>query len=349
MIKIKVVTPVVAGLFCLLLSACTRDSAPVPDVSEINVDVTLIRFDEAVFDVDTNQIATELNRLDAEYGNFADLYLRNIMPVRRADFDAEEQIEVMAAMLRYRPLRVLDSLVSEKFDDAEMDRQVADLEQALRYYRHYLPTAEVPDTLTTFVSEFGYAALMYGENDLAAGLEFYLGPEFDYTQVSAQESIFSEYLRRTYRPEYLTQKLMQVVIDDRILRPRAGRLIDYLIYEGKKLYLLERVLPYAEETQTQEVTEEQLEWLRNNEIAIYANLQKEDQLYSTDQILIRKLTQPAPYTQGMPTDSPGRAVNYLGKRIIQAYVEANPQTTMEQLIAIEDGQKILAGARYKPR
>jgi len=51
----------------------------------------------------------------------------------------------------------------------------------------------------------------------------------------------------------------------------------------------------------------------------------------------------------MPTDSPGQAVNYLGKKIVEAYVKANPRVTMAQLLEISDGQKVLAGARYKPK
>jgi hypothetical protein len=51
----------------------------------------------------------------------------------------------------------------------------------------------------------------------------------------------------------------------------------------------------------------------------------------------------------MPTESPGQAVNYLGKKIVEAFVKANPKVTMAQLLAIDDGQEVLAGARYKPK
>ena len=336
----------------LLTFLCTCGPAPEPpppDVSHINAPLTVVRFDRAVMDLDTNNIAQAVQDLENEYGEFADLYLRNITPVRRADFSPEEQLEVLKALLRYQPIRYLDSLAQAKFTDERMAELTGELQQALRYYHYYLPNAPLPDTLTTFLFEFSYAGLLYGDTDLAAGLEFYLGPEFDYSQVSSQEPIFSEYLARTYRPEYLPQKLMRVLIEDQLPRPRAGRLIDYLIYEGKKLYLLEKVLPNADDEVVYEVTPEQVNWLKENEIAIYAYLQKEDLLFSTDQSQIRKLTQPAPYTQGMPQESPGRAVNYLGKKIVEAYVAAHPNVTMAELIRMEDGQKLLAGARYKPK
>jgi hypothetical protein len=147
----------------------------------------------------------------------------------------------------------------------------------------------------------------------------------------------------------MTEKLMRVLIDDYVPRPRAGRLVDYIIYEGKKLYLLDKVLPRVPNHVIHEVTEEQMEWLQTNEIAIYAQLQKEKKFFSSDAKLVKKLTQPAPYSQGMPRESPGGAVNFLGMKIVEAYVRANPKVTMEELLGMEDGQKLLAGARYKPK
>lgn len=334
----------------IVFGGCSPDNEPpLPDVSQIIAPLELVRFDRVLFDIDTTDIPAEFNRLSEEYGEFADIYLKNIEPIRRADFGPEEQVEVMKAFIRYPAIRRLDSIVQNTFSDQVMEEHKQSLQQALKYYRYYLPEAPIPDTLVSYVSEFTFAGLLYGDGNLAAGLEFYLGPDFDYSQVSSQEAIFSEYLTHTYRPEYLTQKLMQVLIQDYVPRPRAGRLIDYIIYEGKKLFLLDRVLPQTPNEIVYEVSEDQMDWLEENEIAIYAHLQEQNEFYSTSADLIRKLTQPAPYTQGMPRESPGRAVNYLGKKIIDAFVSANPQVTMGELLQMTDGQKVLAAARFKPK
>ncbi len=344
-----------SGVYLFLLAgflvACTEDSEtlPPPDVSAIKSDVTVLRFDRAMMGIDTNDTGPGIARLDSDFGSFSDIFLRHVIPLRRGDFSPEEQKDVMRAFLTYPLVKKIDQLVEDQFSDQDLADQEARLEQALRYYMYYLPDAPVPDTLVTYLSQFELAAFLYGEGQLAVGLDFYLGPDFDYLSVDPREPIFSEYLSRTYTPEHMTAKLMRVLIDDYLPRPRAGRLVDYLLYEGKKLYLLDRVLPETPDHVIQEVTEEQMGWLKRNEIAIYAQLQKENQFYSTDPTLVKKLTQPAPYSQGMPRESPGQAVNYLGKRIIASYVKANPQVTMAELLAIDDGQKILAGARYKPR
>lgn len=348
MLKVKFLPPCL--LVVLFLLSCGGDEGPaIPDVAHLSSPVTLLRFDREVMALDTADLDASLADLEARYPVFTDLYLRRLLPLRRGDFSPEEQRLMLKAYLTADIVAEIDSAVQSRFPPAALDRQREQLEQALTYYRYYLPDAPRPDTLLTFFSQFEIAAALYGEDNLAVGLEFFLGPDYDYQAVDPREPIFSQYLSRAYTPEHLTGKLLRVVIEDRLPAPRGGRLIDQLIYEGKKLFLLRRTLPETEAHVLHEVSSEQMDWLRENEVAIYAHLQKEEHLYVTDPFLIRKYTQPAPTTQGMPAESPGRAVNYLGMRIVEAYVRANPQVTMTELLAKTDGQEILAAARYKPR
>jgi len=347
--KVNVKLTLLSFFTAFILCACGEEKLPPPDVNGLQSPVTLVRFDRALMALDTGNLTTDVAALEARFPDFTDTYLRYILPIRRGDFSPEEQGMMLKAFLTFPLITEVDSVIRQRFTDEALEQQRADFEQALRYYRYYLPAAERPDTLLTFFSQFEVAAALYGENDIAAGLEFFLGPDYNYQGVDPRETIFSSYLARTYTPEHMTAKLMRTLIQEEVPAPRGGRLIDQLIYEGKKLYLLEKVLPFTPDSILQEVTAPQMAWLKNNEIAIYAHLQKEQMLYSTDATLIRKMTQPAPSSQGMPVESPGGAVNYLGKRIVEAYVTANPKVTMPELMGLVDGQVVLAGARYKPK
>ncbi len=334
----------------LFFSGCTGDEkVPRPDVSGFDVPLTLLRFDKALRAVDTGAVAGALLSLDRQFGDFTQVYFTEIAPVRRRDFDPEEQQDVFRAYLNYPVLQRVDSLVKVRFPDEKLEPLVEDFRQSLRYYQYYLPGAPVPDTLVTFFSPFELAAFLYGNDDIAISLDFLLGPDFNYEAVNPQEPIFSDYLTRTYTPEHFTGRLLRVMLDELLPRPRSGRMIDYLVYEGKRLYLLERLMPEAEAHVVFEVSPDQMEWLRENEGPIYVHLQQEDALYTTDVQRIRRSTQPGPTSQGMPADSPGGAVNYLGYRIVEEYMKAKPGTSMTDLLAITDGQQLLAGARYKPR
>lgn len=337
------------SLSLLLLLACGKDEAPPPDISRLTAPVTLVRFDRELMQLDTGNLTASVAALETRFPTFTDLYLRRILPLRRGDFSQEEQSLMLKAFLTADLVAEIDSSIRATFPDDALDSYRADFETALRYYKHYLPDAPRPDTLLAFFSQFELAAALYGDGDIALGLEMFLGPDYNYQRVDPRETIFSAYLARTYTPAHLVSKLMQPLIEEQVPKPRGGRLIDEIVYEGKRLYLLKKTLPGTPDSIIHEVTGAQMQWLRNNETPIYAHLQQEKHFYSTDPTLIKKYTLPAPSTQGMPAEAPGRAVNYLGLQIVKAYVRANPRTTMRQLLEISDGQTILAGARYKPR
>ncbi len=343
-------------IYSLLLVACGDDPPPPPDVRHLEVPLTVLRFDRDLQALDTTRALAELARLDARYGSFTDAFFTHLVPVRRSDFSPKEGVDVLRAYLDFPLTHRVDSVVLSRFPPGEQGgagpqvQQLADeVKSALRYYRHYLPTAPVPDTLVTFDTHFELAAFLYGHGQLAAGLDFFLGPDFDYQQVNPEEPIFSDYLAQSYTPANFAGKLMRVLIEDQFPAPRSGRLIDYLIYEGKKLYLLQLVQPTTPEHLVYEVTPEEMDWLHDNETAIYAYLQREDELYATDVAKIKKYTGPAPYSPGMPVESPGGSVNYLGRQIVAAFMAAHPEVTVPELMAIADGQEILRRARYKPR
>ena len=356
----KVSLPFTGLLLALLLwSGCTDDGPPPPDVSDIAVDLTLLRFDQALPQLDTSELPAALARLEQQYGSFTDVFFTHLVPVRRGDFSPAEGQRVLRAYLDYPLTHFVDSLVTAQYGTASMgggapgvsqvQGLVDELAMSLRYYRHYFPDAPLPDTLVTYATHFELAAFLYGDGQLAAGLDFFLGPAFDYSQVDPNEPIFSSYLTQSYTPAHFPGKLLRVLLEDRFPPPRSGRLIDYLIYEGKKLYVLERLLPETPRHVVYEVTEDELAWLEDNETPIYAYLQREDELYGTDVNKIRKYTGPAPYSAGMPPESPGGAVNYLGRQIVASFLAQNPEVTLPELMAMTDGQEVLRRARYKPR
>jgi len=158
--------------------------------------------------LDTNDLSAGIAQLDERYPEFTDVYFRNIIPLRRGDFSPEEQLMMMKAFLTFPLIAEIDGAVQERFTEATLENYRAALEQALRYYKFFLPDAPRPDTLLTFTSQFEIATALYGDGNLAAGLEFYLGPEYDYQRVDPRATIFSDYLARTYTPAHLTSKLI---------------------------------------------------------------------------------------------------------------------------------------------
>lgn len=336
------------GMLALLfMTACGEAEAPPPDVSHLEKDLVLLRFEQDLFAIDTNDVANEIAALEAKYGDFTEVYFRYVIPLKRGDLSPDEQVDVLKAFLRY-PL-IQEIYAKTQADFPKLQSSKVEVERAIAYYRYYFPDAVTPDTLVSFMSQFEYAGFTYGNHQLAVGLDMYLGPGFDYQAISPSEPIFSDYLTRTYTPEHLPVKMSQLLIDEQLTEPDQGRLIDYMVHNGKKLYLLDLLQPTTPDSLKLEISSNQAAWLADNETAVYIYLQSEELLYETDTRKYRKYIDPSPNSPGMPDGAPGRSANYIGWKIVEQWVKNNPQATLKDLLSIQDGQRILAESRYKPR
>lgn len=352
-------------LLLFLLFSCQDDQAELPDLSADPLpSFELVRFEQALFQADTTDLAPAIEELIREYPSFSDIFFRFVIPLKRGDFDETEQILVLKAFLRYPLIQEIFSRSQQLYADmstvgvdldsrrskpSENSNDWPALAQALQLYQYYLPQTQLPDTVTTFVSQFEYAGFLYSDNDLALGLDLFLGPDFNYRQVSVEETIFSDYLTRTYNSEHLVASAVRLLMEEDIPEPVSGRLIDYMVANGKRIYLLDKVLPFSSDTVKLRMSSQDLQWCLDNERFIYGQLAKEELLYSTDLREIRRHIDPAPTTRGMPEESPGEAANFIGWQMVKAYMERNPDTSIPELIALEDGQQLLSRSAYKPR
>ncbi|MEM9836617.1 MAG: hypothetical protein AAF828_08950 [Bacteroidota bacterium] len=332
----------------IFFTACGETEPPPPQVDHLKKELTILRFEQDFFGIDTSRFNEEMKHLEQQYGEFADIYFRYGIPLRRGDFSPAEQVEIGKAFLGDTLSKEIYARSQALFSEGLQSSEPT-LEAAIAYFTYYFPDVPTPDTLVTFLSQFQYAGFVYGDNQLALGLDMYLGPDFDYQSVNPSEPIFSNYLTRTYTPEHITSKLLQLLIEEQVPQPRQGRLIDYMLYNGKKLYLLDLVLPTTPDYLKLEITPAQNQWLQENEAPAYVYLQSEELLYETDIRKFRKYIDPSPNSPGMPEGAPGRSANYLGWKIIEAWVKNHPNASLQELLAISDGQRILAESRYKPK
>jgi uncharacterized protein YjaZ len=124
-------------------------------------------------------------------------------------------------------------------------------------------------------------------------------------------------------------------------------LVENMIVEGRYLYLLERLLPQAPEHLKFGFTAEELEWCEENEARIWAHLIEKKLLFTTDAVKIKNFMGEAPFTTGLPKESPGRVGAWLGYKIVKSFVEdKNPD--LNQLMNIKDLKAIFNQSGYRP-
>ncbi len=332
----------------LIISACRLDKGKnIPDVSNIEVDLKVNRFEQDFFKLDTNNVSTGIKALEQKYPVFAPIFFENVLVAydKRVAPDGHEAY--IEGILKHKPLRKLDDTCQIVYGDFAGLEQ--DFVQAFKFYKHYFPEDKTPSSITTFISEFGYGGFIYGEDDLAVGLEFYLGNDFPYLKWNPGNSNFSDFLTRSFNKDHMVAKTVSLLVNEKVGSRQGNKLLQMMIINGKKRYILEQLLPHAPDSVIQEYSGEQLIWLEQNEPQIWAHFLEKNLLYSSRLKEIRKYVNPSPHSPGMPKEAPGNTGSWIGYKIIESYMKHHPNTTLQELIDEGHEQKILELSKYKPR
>jgi hypothetical protein len=326
-----------------------------------SVNVEFCRFDKALAAIDPKNAVAGVQQLDQKYPAFTRLYFAQLMPPRdpnaaRALANALQKKGADSLTAgNFRPPHATELLAYPSFRRVLDTTQIVfkdfqtienQLLESFKYWKYYFPKQEIKKVYT-FVSEYSYATLLPNENNaVAIGLDLFLGAKHaDYADPALQ---FPQYLRRTFTPEHIVVRTFEGLIADLPDALRGERFIDEAIRNGKKMYILEKLLPNVADSLIFTMTNDQIKWCKNSESAIWTFFTEQKLLYETERRKIRSYLETAPTSQGMPKESPGRTGNFIGYRIVSQFMEKHPNMSLEQLLILSDAQMILDKSKYKP-
>ena len=329
-------------LLCCTLFSC-GDDRKVPDVSNIKVDIKINRLEQELFAIDTNHIDIGWSQFKAKHPAFAKVFPM-VIGVRTPD---------SSQVLTGLSLFLKDIDVRKQYDTCQIVYKdiksiESDLTQAFKYFKYYFPKQQVP-TINSTVSGLNYGCFLYGDSIPNVGLswDFYLGK--NYSAYIFNTERFPRYIARSMDRTHLVSKVIENIADDLLGPANSNRLLEQMLQNGKKLYIMDQLLPFTPDSVKLEYTQKQTEWVAENESNLWAHFTSENLLYSTETEKIKKLIGPSPNAPKMPPEAPGKTANWIGFQIIKAYMKRYPNTKMEQLIALNDAQKLLEMSKYKPK
>lgn len=335
-------------LFLILcFSTCKLDKKEqILELSDTQVDLNWISFEQELFSLDTNNMSQALESLSKKYPAFSDLFFNRVLVLNVSDQSSYEN-ELLGFIKDERIVKLKDT-TDIVFKDLNALKSA--FKTAFTYYQHYFPDKSVPD-IYTFISEYGYQRFLFEvspeKDGIGIGLDMFLGADYPYRRYLPDNPSFSDYMTRSFNKDHVVKKVMETMIED-LMPDKGTRLIDQMIANGKKLYLLEKILPTTPDSVIMEYTPTQLDWIRNNETELWAYLFKQELFYSANMNDINKLVNPSPNAPGMPPEAPGRTANYLGWQIVKNYMERNPDESINELF-VKDPQDLLEESKFKPR
>jgi len=316
----------------------------IPDVSGIDISLKINRFDQELFAIDTNEIESGIQLLEEKYPDFTDFYLQRVLQLKKPWDTIGAYRTYVNGFLTYPFVRDLHQKVDSVYN--QFGDVVQELEQGFQFYKYYFPEKEVPDFFT-FISEFTYGIVIPPRgNVMAIGLDFFLGKDYPYYYYPPLS--LPKYVGRTQDKAHLPVKVFKGIIEDLVGPVPGNRFIDHIIHNGKKLYILDQLLPYHADSLKLQYTNSQVEWCKTNELEIWAYILKEEMMYSDDHQSFKSLVSMAPKSAGMPDESPGEVGNWMGLQIVSAYMNRMPQLSLQELISITEPQEILVKSKYKP-
>lgn len=320
------------------------DQEKIPDVSNIQVSVNLMRFEQDFFSIDTNRIDDQMQELFKKYGNFTSIYMNNILGLTyHKDSIEANEFAIKLFIKSYK--NVFDS-VQNKFTSINKEKE--EIENGFKFLKHYFPNYLLPQNIISFVGPVDGVGIGLTENSLVIGLQMYMGKDFVFYKNDYIRSIYPEYKSNRFEREYIAVNAITTIINDMYPENLSGKaLIDIMIDEGKKMYILKKVLPKTKQHLLFGYTEEQLKGCLNNEANIWNLFIVNDLLFQNEYQIIKDFINDGPKTQLLGDASPGYISKFIGYRIVEKWMKANNKSLGDLLKT--NNRAIYTEAKYKPK
>ncbi|MFO8053958.1 MAG: hypothetical protein R6U19_02195 [Bacteroidales bacterium] len=306
---------------------------------DLNVDVSgespqeikIKRYGKAIFSLDTESLTVgDIEALHKDYPFFV-----------RAQIDSLE-VNAMREFLEDPVNSELYKAVSKKYRD--ITALEADLAAMFRHFNYYFSGFQVPEVYTYVSSMNHEKPVIYQDSVLVIGLDMYLGADFEYYDMVG----IPKYRSRWFVAERVVPEACQAIIEQWVQSQSDPNLLDYMIRYGKIQYLLDAILPENPRKYKIRYTEQQQQWIRDNETFVWSFLVEKELLFSKDRPKIKGFLDDGPFSSMISKEAPPRLAQWFGWRIVKKYMDKNQDVRMLNLLQEKNSMKILKQSGYKP-
>lgn len=309
-------------LMTLFVMSCKNENKLEVDVSNINVDLKLARFDVDFY----NSTPETLSNTKEIYPMF---FPHDIDSVWLNKIQNKDEQELFAETQKIYPN--LSSLEKE-------------LEQLFQYIKYYDENFQEPVVISMLTNVDYENRVLFDSGLLLISLDCYLGATHEFYVD------FPEYIRQNNREEHIIIDVANAIINKQMNPNNERSFINKMIYEGKKMVLLDAYLPNVSDREKIGYAQEKFDWATSSEEDIWKYFIERELLYNTNSKLNKRFLDTAPFSKfylGEDNLSPGRIGVWIGWQIVRSYMENNDVSLPELLRTEED--IIFKKSKYKPK
>jgi hypothetical protein len=330
---------IIIALVLMAAVSCRNDRHDI-DISGIDVNIDIRRFEKDLFSIDPSHLEENIGRLEHDYGRFFKIFNNRIINIGSSN--SPEYPELLRLFITdYQNFRIYERTM-EVYPN--LDKLTEGLTGCFRRYKYYFKEKSVPEIIT-YVSGFNQSVIS-DENLLAIGLDKYLGTDEDfYKQVDG----FYKYMVMNMHSEKILSDCMRLWATTEFeFNDSVNNLVSNMIYEGKVMYFVNEILPNQADTIKWGFTGSQMKFCRNNEKQMWTYIIENRLVFNTDRFRINQFIVEGPFTKDFTRESPARAAVWLGYNIVDSYMKKHKKLTLRELMYEDNYMKILNESGYNP-
>jgi hypothetical protein len=322
----------------VLFFSCSRNPLKV-NVSNIDLNVAVVRFDQLLFQTDTAQLEHTLSAFYQENQVFTDIYTGSLLKI-----GVVGEPQMLPLLKQFITDTVYAKVAAEelnKFSDlSEIEAQIT---KGFKHYKYYFPYDTVPKIYGHF-SGFNQAVFT-ADNCIGIGLDKYLGSDCIYYTYLG----IPKYKAYNMHPEKIVADLFYSFAFSKYDNlDSIDNLLSNMIYLGKLHYFTEAMCPAMNDSLNIGFSEQQLKWCQKHEAQMWTYLIENKLIYSAERLTLQKYLGDAPFTNSFSEESPGRTGVWLGWQIVRSFMKNNKEVTLPQLMKMNNAQLLLSQSKYNP-
>ena len=309
-------------LILLLISSCKKDVKNTIDVSSVEIDFSVDRFEQKFY----NTSEENFEGLKNEYAYML----------------SNQHDSVWFRKMKSEDEQYLFKQSEKLFEDfTEVEDELTSLFKHVKYYN---PKFKAPKVITHISDlDFEYPVI-YSDSLLFISLDMYLGKD------NMVYQSFPGYLSENYKKERIVVDVAKDIINQSYLKSKSRTFLYRMINEGKFMFLLDSYLPSVSDDLKIGFSPDKLAFAEQNEIDVWKYFIENELLYSNNSDLNKRFIENAPFSKfylESDQDTPGRIGVWIGWQIVRSYMKNN-DVTLQQLIVVKP-EEIYKKSKYKPR
>ena len=303
--------------------SCQKDSKKIIDTSTIDVNYSISRF-------------------EVDFYEFGGENLEKLKETYPMLFPKEISDSIWRAKINDSDERRLYAETQKLYNNIDkLENELTDLFKNIKYYfSEFSP----PDVITLLSNiDYNYRVI-YTEKRLYLSLDAYLGATHPFYDD------YPDYIKENNTQERILVDVANKMIQTKIQPSNNRTFLAKMIQAGKKLYFLDRYLPFKTDAIKIGYSKDKFDWAVSNEEQVWRYFIENKLLYSTDTKLNQRFLKDAPFSKFYLTEdnnSPGRIGQMIGWQIVRSFMENN-DVSLENLISI-GADEIFKKSKYKPR